>query len=1125
MATAASPDSARGSSARARPLAVACLAATVLLVFFCCHASAGEGAFVRRSGRRVLDLSAEEARAGFVIPDVLVIAGSDSLSAWGAPLLRGADYSIDHDTSTLRLLSAIPDTTHLVLRYTALPLGLAPVYRRAHAETSASLPPGFPQGPVLVEDAGAGRGAQPLSSGLRVGGAKTFGITVGSDRDLSLEQSLRMSVSGNITDDVSVNAYLSDQNTPLVPEGDTEELRALDKVLIEIEGERVAATMGDYELAIDGGALATVRRELSGAKLTADVGAGTALLAGARLRGEFASVTLRGVNGKQGPYLLTDRSGAAGVVVVAGSERVWLDGEPLVRGRDRDYVVDYAAGEIEFTERRPVSSDNEITVDYEYALGDYGRDIYGGRGVLPLFGGAASLGASFVREVDDRGAGEGVALTDEDVAVLEAAGDDPALAHDDGIEFVGAGQGDYVQVEEGVFEYAGADSGDYDLSFERADGGDYDYDYVRGAYVHVGEGEGDYRLGRSLPRPIDKGLIAADARFALPGGGSVVVEGAVSSLDRNTFSGLDDGDNVGNAEVVSARLPAIGVGGEGAAELALGVSARRVGGGFEGVGRFRDLRYEEKWELRGLELPVGEALVEGTAALTLPGGGRLDLSYGRLERGDALGSSKAEFSVTARPNRWSRAWASGRVVDLDYTAADSTLGRRRTLYRGGLEHAIGFLVPSVAYAHDERSTDRAGERYDEYGAALASSGREALSFRAAYAHRLTDRSDGGAWARASATRTQEYALGLSGSDVLTVDASVLRRAVEVEPGLDEPGSRYDLASLRLGHRSFGGAVSGEGRYTVTATEVEEKERYVTVENGVEITRVVPTGRFVPVTDLSAGTRWNVAFRSSGGRGLPDASAFKRFLSGVSFETDVKLREVSTTDDRRRLYLLSPDVIQGAETVSGEVSARHVVRYAAPGGRLSVRLSLQSRDELDRRYTNASDARKERSGTVDVKVSRGRSVVYRMQADLALRDQRASGSGTSYEIREGALLAEVTAAAGTELELRLTGSVGRQDERAADVDVTIVRVTPSATYRLKGRGALSFSVTRVEVESALDALPSHLGQGSPPGVTSEWRLSGDYRLNRYLTSSVSYTGEARPDAAARHTLDMRVNAYF
>ena len=295
---------------------------------------------------------------------------------------------------------------------------------------------------------------------------------------------------------------------------------------------------------------------------------------------------------------------------------------------------------------------------------------------------------------------------------------------------------------------------------------------------------------------------------------------------------------------MSARLPAIGVGREGrAAELALGVSARRVGGGFEGVGRFREIRYEEKWELEGLDLSVEEALVEGTAALALQGGGRLDFSHGRLERGDALGSSKTEFSLAARPSGRSRVWANGRFVDLDYAGADSTLGRRRTFYRGGLEHTVGLLVPSAVYAHDERSTDEEGERYDEYGGALASSGGGALSFRAAYSHRLTDRSGGNSWSRASTTRTQDYSVGLSGSERLTLDASVLRRTIDFEPGFDEPGSRYDLASVRLGHRSFGGAVSGEARYGVTATEIEEKERFVSVEDGVEVTHVVSTGRY------------------------------------------------------------------------------------------------------------------------------------------------------------------------------------------------------------------------------------------------------------------------------------------
>ena len=356
-----------------------------------------------------------------------------------------------------------------------------------------------------------------------------------------------------------------------------------------------------------------------------------------------------------------------------------------------------------------------------------------------------------------------------------------------------------------------------------------------------------------------------------------------------------------------------------------------------------------------------------------------------------------------------------------------------------------------------------------------------------------------------------------------VDATVLRRATDAEESTGQPDARYDLASVRLGHRSFDGALSGEVRYAVTATEVEEKERYVTVEDGVEVTRIVSTGRFLPVTDVSAGTRWTASPRSARGA-LPDPSALGRFLSGLSFETDVRVREMSTTDDRWGLYLFSPEVIQGPETVTGEITARHVARYAARGG-LSVRLSVDSRDALDRSFTNASDRRKERSGEAEVRVAPGRRVSYRVRAELAARDQRTAGAGSSYDIGEGTALAEVTSSPSPELEVRLTGSVTRQDERLDGVEVTVASVTPGASYRLAERGAVTLSFTRAEVVTDAETLPTHLAGGRQPGVTSEWRMSGDYRVNRYLTGSLSLTGESRPGSDVRHTLDVRVNAYF
>ncbi|MFH1865391.1 MAG: hypothetical protein ABIK85_05855, partial [Candidatus Eisenbacteria bacterium] len=1046
----------------------------------------------------------------------------------GVPLARGADYAIDYDTCAVTFDLAIPDGGAVLITYRYIPIGLTRFHRRAVLEPLAALPEGFADDAVLLERPEGQEEARPLAHGLSIGGAKTFGITVGSNRDPSLEQSLRLNISGRVTRDVSVAAYLSDQNTPLVPEGDTEELRALDKVLIEIEGENVSATMGDYALEIAGGPLADFRRDETGAKVTASLGRTDVTLAGARSTGQFNSLTFRGVAGKQGAYLLTDAAGGAGVTVVAGSERVWVDGVKMTRGRDNDYVIDYSGGAIEFTEHRPIVSEHEITVDYEFTAGDYARDTYASRVSLSSAGGVAGIGLSFFRESDDRDASASAAFSAGELAVLEMAGDDPGLAHDDGVDSVGVGLGDYGFIEQGVFEYAGPDSGDYDLHFERQDGGDYVYEYIAGHYTYVGPGEGEYALGRTLPTPTDHALAVVDGRLDLARQGYVELSGAVSDFDRNTYSSQDDDDNLGNAQVLSAALPRIDVGALEGAELEFALDARRVAGGFRGVGRFREPGYAERWELEGLALPGGEELLEGTSSLLLGGGGRVKFSHAYLTRGDALRSSRTEFYADGRPTKGGRAWSSGRFVESRWTGAAEEVRRERTLYRGGLEQEVGPVRPGVSYAHDERGQGEAGERYDEYGVSMENAKPGAVSFGAAYTRRLTDRTDGSEWKQASTMQTQEYRLGTSAWDKLRLAGSVVRRRVDFEEGFEDPASRYDLASVTLDHTSLGGGLTGQVRYSVTATEVEEKQKFVTEEEGVEIIRIVRTGDYLPVTDLTASTGWKFrpGTRGRGGRSMPEPTPLGRFLSALTVTSDLKLREMTTTDEKRGLYLLDPSVIMGADTVRGEITGRHVARYLSAGSALSLRLALNTKDVLDRSYSNESTRRKERSGTADVKLTRTGGVTYRLQGDAGTREEDAA-VGNSYEIDERSLLAEADFRKLGDLEGRLTASVGQQDEALSGVGVTVYKVTPTVTFRLAGRGALSASVTRIEVEPSggtLDGRP-YLAEGRRPGLSVEWRMTGDYRFNQFLTGSLSYFGEARPGGDPLHTLDFRVNAFF
>ena len=170
-----------------------------------------------------------------------------------------------------------------------------------------------------------------------------------------------------------------------------------------------------------------------------------------------------------------------------------------------------------------------------------------------------------------------------------------------------------------------------------------------------------------------------------------------------------------------------------------------------------------------------------------------------------LESNRAEFSISARPLEHGSVWASGRFVDLTHKAsADSSLQRRREFYRTGASYAFGPVRPGLSYRHDSRIENDDGERYDEHGASIESSGTGETRFRVAVSYRATERtSDGKSWAESSSTRTEEMSAEFRRWEPLTIEGSLVRRRTDVAEGFDESGTRYDLAAI-----TAWGAVAG-----------------------------------------------------------------------------------------------------------------------------------------------------------------------------------------------------------------------------------------------------------------------------------------------------------------------------
>lgn len=385
---------------------------------------------------------------------------------------------------------------------------------------------------------------------LDITGSKTISISVANNEDFDLDQSLFLKINGKLSDEMSIEAQLSDSQTPITPEGDSRELSSLDKIFIRLYGEKYELAFGDLEMDFDNSYFMKYSTKFEGLKAG---WSGKNKLTGALAvsKGKKITYSFDGTEAKQGPYYLSVE-GTSGVQVVPGSEEVFLNGRQMQRGTD--YSIDYSEGGITFSNKHFISSTSHVRVTFQYSDEKYNQNMYLASSEVNITD-KFKISSNLIIQNDDRKNSLQDTYSDVEIDALEATGD--GIAWVSGIAEVE--DGEYEISEDGLYyEYVGNDTtitGHYNIHFEDMGEGNGDYSYnSEGAfYEYAGEGEGDYLPLKKLPLPQSK--LNCDLSLKYSGEFcKLSAEGLFTSNDKNTFSDIDDDDNNDFASRFSVRL-------------------------------------------------------------------------------------------------------------------------------------------------------------------------------------------------------------------------------------------------------------------------------------------------------------------------------------------------------------------------------------------------------------------------------------------------------------------------------------------------------------------------------------------------------------------------------------------
>jgi len=1025
------------------------------------------------------------------------------------------------------------------------------------------------------------------STRLNKTGSISRGLGFGNNQDLTVNSTLSLQLSGKLTDEINVLASVTDDNIPIQPEGNTAQLQEFDQVFIQLYDDKNKLTAGDFIIQRPIGYFSTYFKRAQGASYETRRKMGTGdytfftQTSAAVSRGKFARDVRRGEEGNQGPYRLRGNENEAFIIILAGTERVFIDGKEMERGQQNDYVIDYNTAEITFTANQLINKDKRIAVEFQYTDANYTRSLV--QTSTGVENDRFQFFVNFFSEQDAKNQPLQQDLTDEDRIILSLAGDDPSQTLAPGFTEVFEYNNDRVL-------YTLIDSLGYDSVFVRvtepttplynvnfSEVGEGNGDYIQAGFDGTGRifqwvepevingqvfRNGNFAPVRRLVAPKRNQLLMAGANGKFNEKTKASIEAGFSNDDQNTFSEIGNNDNLSHGLFAKVEhVETLSKKPDGA-ELFGRAMVESRGKNFRPIEPYRSVEFSRNWNLSLNDSIENNAQSIITGAVGIQKANIYDLTYSldRFDAGKDYTGVKNNLDANLSLDGF-RGWFIGSILETE-GAIKSRFTRHKSLVEKDMWITkIGFTderEDNLRFQPGSDTLSSAAYKFYDWQFYVANLDSSDFGYKVFYRERTDFEENFDDYSESTHAIHYGAELSLLGNPKNTLKATVSNRILEIvdEESTDQEPEETLLMRLEYGGRFFKNTITTNTFYEI-GSGLERRQEFIYLldptgqgpftwidynENGIkelnEFERARPEDGERYLRVFTPTDEYERAYSNQFSQSLNISPAgiwmkeegVKKVLARFSNQTAFRIQRKTRQEDEVDRFNPFADATGTENLISQSSSIRNTFFYNRTSSKFGVDYTYS--DQTSK--TPLTSGFEERESTAHIMRLR-----YNFTSKYgAILEQetgnRKSGSdfleGRNYSIDYISLKPTFSYQPSTAFRANLSGTYTLKENASALGGEEAEIVDFGADLRLSKieKGTYFVQVNYITIDyvgASNNSLSYEMLEGLQNGQNITWAAGVQRNLGKNLQLSLSYNGRKSEDTRSIHTGNVQVRAFF